>query len=302
MIVTVCADKGSPGVTTLATVLGLVWPGPRAVVEADTAGSDLSFRLRPAVNGGVLGGRLAPDPSIAVLATAARLGLTDAGPLPYAQDTSLGVPVVPGVLSAERFRALRSLWPQVADGTGGVGGDGDRRRGAAAPTIIRRCRWRGRRRWCCCSPRPPWRGCITCGIGSPNCPARSATRRGPARTWGWWSPGRSGTAASGVEQVRQVLASIGSPAPVIGFVARDPAGAGGLWAGELTRRFAGSELVRSVRATAESVLAGWPELLPRTPTVSPGDGDGGHVGDGDPAHGGVAVAESAGPVMEGTRS
>ena len=48
MIVTVCADKGSPGVTTLATVLGLVWPGPRVVVEADTAGSDLSFRLRPA--------------------------------------------------------------------------------------------------------------------------------------------------------------------------------------------------------------------------------------------------------------
>ena len=72
MIVSVCADKGSPGVTTLATVLGLVWPGPRAVVEADTAGSDLSFRLRPAAtNGGVLGGRLAPDPSIAVLATAA---------------------------------------------------------------------------------------------------------------------------------------------------------------------------------------------------------------------------------------
>ena len=32
---------------------------------------------------------------------------------------------------------------------------------------------------------------------------------------------------SGMEQVRQVLASIGSPAPVIGFVAHDPAGARG---------------------------------------------------------------------------
>ena len=31
VIVSVCADKGSPGVTTLATVLGLVWPGPRVV-------------------------------------------------------------------------------------------------------------------------------------------------------------------------------------------------------------------------------------------------------------------------------
>ena len=35
--------------------------------------------------------------------------------MPYAQDTTLGVPVVPGVLSAERFRALRGLWPRVAD-------------------------------------------------------------------------------------------------------------------------------------------------------------------------------------------
>ena len=80
MIVSVCSDKGSPGVSTLATVLGLVWPGPRVVVEADTAGSDLSFRLRPtAADSGVLGGHLAPDPSIASLATAARLGLTEAG-------------------------------------------------------------------------------------------------------------------------------------------------------------------------------------------------------------------------------
>ena len=96
-----------------------------------------------------------------------------------------------------------------------------------------------------------------------------------------------------------MLASIGSPAPVIGFVARDPAGAGGLWVGELTRRFAGSELVRSVRATAESVLAGWSELLPAPPPEAVGDGVG-RDGDGDRAH--DDVAESAGPVMEGTRS
>ena len=71
---------------------------------------------------------------------------------------------------------------------------------------------------------------------------------------------------SSMEQVRQVLASIGSPAPVIGFVARDPAGARGLWAGELTRRFTGSDLVRTARATAESVLAAWPELVPTVAT------------------------------------
>ena len=30
----------------------------------------------------------------------------------------------------------------------------------------------------------------------------------------------------------------------------------------MTRRFAGSDLVRSARAIAESVLAAWPELIP----------------------------------------
>ena len=298
MIVTVCADKGSPGVTTLATVLGLVWPGPRAVVEADTAGSDLSFRLRPATNGGVLGGRLAPDPSIAVLATAARLGLTDAGPLPYAQDTSLGVPVVPGVLSAERFRALRSLWPQVASELAGW-------TGTAIVDVGRLTHDH---------PALPVAGASSVVLlltpatleGLYHVRDRvielSGTLGDPARTrpnLGVVVTGEVRDRRSGIEQVRQVLASIGSPAPVIGFVARDPAGAGGLWVGELTRRFAGSELVRSVRATAESVLAGWSELLPAPPPEAVGDGVG-RDGDGDRAH--DDVAESMGPVMEGTRS
>ena len=48
-----------------------------------------------------------------------------------------------------------------------------------------------------------------------------------------------------------MLASIGSPVPVVGFLAQDPAGAQGLWAGVMTRRFAGSDLVRSTRVIAE---------------------------------------------------
>jgi len=301
VIVSVCADKGSPGVTTLATVLGLVWPGARVVVEADTAGSDLSFRLRPATTNGVLGGRLAPQPSVAVLATAARLGLTDAGPLPYAQDTSLGVQVVPGVLSADRFRALRSLWPQVATGLAGWAGTAIVDLGRLTPD----------------SPVVPMARASTAVLlltpatleglyhvrdrvaelsGTLGDPARPRPNLGVVVT------GEVRDRRSAVEQVRQVLASVGSPAPVIGFVAHDLAGAKGLWAGELTRRFAGSELVRSVRATAEAVLAGWPELLPSpTPTVPVGDSmPPNHGAGGDPAHG--ADAESAGPVMEGTRS
>ena len=107
---------------------------------------------------------------------------------------------------------------------------------------------------------------------------------------------------SSLEQVRQVLASIGSPAPVVGFVADDPAGARGLWAGELTRRFAGSELVRSVRATAQSVLATWPDLTPATPTVPAAAGDGAAPANGDANATAGQVQTTAGPAMEGARS
>lgn len=111
MIVAVCSDKGSPGVSTLAMALGLVWPGDRVVLDADTAGGDLPFRLW---TGDADQQRLAPSPSIAELAAAARLGLSASGPVPFAQECSLGVPVVPGMFSADRFRPLRGLWPRVA--------------------------------------------------------------------------------------------------------------------------------------------------------------------------------------------
>ena len=298
MIVSVCADKGSPGVTTLATVLGLVWPGPRVVVEADTAGSELSFRLRPALNGGVLGGRLAPDPSIAMLATAARLGLTNIGPMPYVQDTTLGVPVVTGVLSAERFRALRSHWPQLAKELAAWSGTAIVDLGRLTPDSPVLPVARASTAVLLLTPATleglyHMRDRVAELSGTLGDPARPRSSLGVVVT------GDVGDRRSSIEQVRQVLASIGSPAPVIGFVAYDPAGAKGLWAGELTRRFAGSELVRSVRATAEAVLAGWPELLPVPPPEPVGDGTG-VDGEPDPEHG--AAAESAGPVMEGTRS
>jgi hypothetical protein len=45
--VTLCSAKGSPGVTTLACVLGAVWPTERAVVvaECDPSGGDLAGRF-----------------------------------------------------------------------------------------------------------------------------------------------------------------------------------------------------------------------------------------------------------------
>jgi hypothetical protein len=61
MIVAVCSDKGSPGASALAVALGLVWPGRRAVVEADPSGGVLGFRMRHAESGEVL----KPDPTVA---------------------------------------------------------------------------------------------------------------------------------------------------------------------------------------------------------------------------------------------
>ena len=259
MIVSVCSDKGAPGVSTLAVALGMVWPGDRVVVEADTAGSDLSFRLHPAVPG-TPGAHLAPDPSIAGLATAARLGLSSAGPLPFAQDTSLGVPVVPGVLSAERFRALRSLWP-------GLG------QALAA-----------------------WPGTVLADLGrlSPGSPAAAVatastavlllTRAdleglfhlrdkvvelagmvGPARR-------REGAGRGGGDRPGEAAAGRGGAGGAGAGLDRVTGPGAGLLhrttrrrrsncgRGVVTRRLAGSDLVRSARSVAESVLATWPAL------------------------------------------
>lgn len=294
MIVSVCGDKGAPGVSTLATVLTLVWPGERVLLEADTAGSDLSFRLRPAGSGGVLGGHLAPDPSIAASATAARLGLTAEGPLPYAQSTSLGIHAVPGVLSSERFRALGSLWQRVAGElcawSGTVIADlGRLHLGGAAMSLARASTVVIVLTTANLEGLYHVRDQVAELSGATGDPTRDRPSVGVVVT------GEVRDQRSSFEQVRQVLASIGSPAPVVGFIARDPAGARGLWAGELNRRLAGSELVRSARRTAELVLATWPAL---TPATSPDPAPAGDLRDGvDPA-----TQDSAGPVMEETRT
>lgn len=257
MIVAVCSDKGSPGVTTLSMTLGIVWPGDRAVVDADTAGGDTPFRLWTKDREH----RLAPSPSIAELAAAARLGLSAAGPLPLSQECSLGVPVVPGMLSADRARPLRGLWPrlaaQSADWSGTVIADLGRLQpgnpavsmavNAEAVLVVTRVDLEGLARL---------RERVAELAATVGDPSRERTPVGVVVT----APPRHRTFA--VQQVRQVLLSIGSPVQVVGWLAQDPAGAQALWDGRWSRRLAGSDLVRSARTVAESVLATWPALLP----------------------------------------
>ncbi len=126
VIVAVAADKGAPGVTTAALTLGMVWPTDRVLLEADPSGADLPFQLH--VPGG---GRLAPQRSVTELANGARMG--SAEPVSaYAQDTTLGVAVVPGALGPETFRGTANLWPRIAAICRGVAGHGDRGSGPGA--------------------------------------------------------------------------------------------------------------------------------------------------------------------------
>jgi len=270
----------------LAASLSLVWPGERVLVDADTAGGDLPFRLW---GGGSGRERLSSSPSVASLATAARLGLTAAGPRPFAQDTSLGVPVVPGALSAERFRPLRAMWPRVAAELaawpGTVIADLGRlqpgndalpvAQKSTAVLLVTRVDLEG---------LAHLRDRVVELAGSVGDPGRDRSPVGVVVT------GPLKARRFSVEQASQVLASIGSPVPVVGFLAHDPAGAQGLWAGVMTRRFAGSDLIRSTRAIAESVLASWPSLIPAvTPAAGP-DGSG------------AGSAEAAASTLEGSRS
>jgi hypothetical protein len=72
---------------------------------------------------------------------------------------------------------------------------------------------------------------------------------------------RPGDGRAAVGAVRQVLEAAGSPIPILGVFAEDPAGAAALAAGQLSRRLLGSELIRSGRSLAEKALTWWPQLL-----------------------------------------
>jgi hypothetical protein len=108
MLIALCSDKGSPGVTTTALALGSAWATRVVVVEADLAGGDLSIRLRP--NGAAL-----PEaPTLLTVATAAR-----AHPEPdvlskHAHALSARVGVVPAPIGHEQMASVGD-WAPLTD-------------------------------------------------------------------------------------------------------------------------------------------------------------------------------------------
>jgi hypothetical protein len=263
VIVTVCADKGSPGVTTLATALAMAWPGERLVLEADPSGGDLAFRARQPG-----GGLLAGDPSVLTLAADARTGLPDGVFARYAQATTWGVPVIQGAPGAAGFAPARNLWPAVAAEAarwpGTVIADLGRlqpgnaalpvAKASTAVLVLARVSVESlfhlRERI----------GDLAAAVGDPS------RARNPVAVV---VSARRKDSAGAVRQVTRMLEAVGSPIPVAGVFAEDAAAARELAAGEMTRRLTGSDLLRSAGELATVVRAWWPHLAGSGPSGGP---------------------------------
>lgn len=267
MILTICSDKGSPGVSTAAVALSVMWPGERVLLEADPSGGDLSLRLRTPQ-----GENLPLDRSVTSVAADAREGLPAGALARYAQLTSLGFPVLLGPMSAEGFEPMARLWPQVAAAAhawpGTVIADLGRLQlrhasspvAAAATTVLLLTRaatsedlFHVRQRAHELAGR--------LGQGpygrSPLVVAVVAGSRA--------APGR-------VAQVQQALGAQAttSTVPVAGFIAYDDKAAEALRDGLVTKRLLGSDLLKSAKELAQTLTSWFPELvgMPAPPVVS----------------------------------
>lgn len=257
MIIAVCSDKGAPGVTTLATVLGLVWPGGATVLEADPSGGDLTFRLRSALSPAQ--DFLHTEPSVFTLAADARTGLAGGDVARYGQVSTLGVRVIPGPLRAERSTSLRPLWSGVAQQLAS----------SPDPVIVDLGRVQpGHAAW------PLAQSAIAVLVlarpdpeGLYHVRERAAEL---AHDLGGADQDRNPVAVvilteakqqrSLLGQVGYVLEAAGLPIPVAGWMADDPAGVAALRGGEMNRTLRASALLRSVTELATSMIRLWPHL------------------------------------------
>jgi len=109
MLIAVCSDKGSPGVTTVALALAAGWPDPAHVVEADVYGGDLAVRLRTR-----WGAPLPPTPTLLTLAAAARSSSDPDLVGRYAVAFTPRLRVLPAHLVAEQATGITQSWQPLA--------------------------------------------------------------------------------------------------------------------------------------------------------------------------------------------
>lgn len=107
MLVAVCADKGSPGVTTASMVLAAVWPRQVVMVELDPAGGDVAILAKLES-----GAPVAASPGLVGLAAASRIRSNDPALVEeHTQTLRGGVRTVPGLTVAEQTAGMTALWP-----------------------------------------------------------------------------------------------------------------------------------------------------------------------------------------------
>jgi hypothetical protein len=254
VIVAVGSDKGSPGATTLATVLGLIWPGDRVVCELDPRGADLPFRLmRPG------GQHMAATPSIVTLAIDARPGAAAPRLENYAQPTVLGVPVIRGEVSTRAtskvaphlpaIAAAAAAWPGtvIADVGSVQPGNPALAVAKAAVTVL-------------LVTRPSVEGLahLRDRVGELGEQVGDPGRVRPSIGVVLVADSRDERAA--IARTRELLDSVGAPVPVVGAVAHDPAGAAALWSEPLSKRLAKNSLVRSAERLVTEIWRLWPEF------------------------------------------
>ncbi len=122
-LIVLCSAKGSPGVTTTALAMTLVWPRPVLLVEADPAGGDILA--------GYLRGHLSGDRGLLHLAIAARHGrlaeefnhhLVNLNRRP----TGAARLLLPGLGSPAQIATVAPAWDEIAaylSGLADAGGD-----------------------------------------------------------------------------------------------------------------------------------------------------------------------------------
>lgn len=260
MIVAVCADKGSPGVTTAATALAMVWSDPRLLLEADPSGGDLAFRARRPDGGGLL----AAEPGLLALAADARTGTVPADALSrYAQPTAWGVPVVVGPASSHAYAPMRNLWPAVATAAEAWPGTaiadlGRLHPGTPALTLAREATAVLVLARLNVGSLYHLRDRVTELAHTIGDPSRD---RNPVAVMVLARPPE---AAEAVRQVTRMLEAVGSPIPVAGAIAVDPKASQRLRHGELPRRVERTDLFRSATDLAATICQWWPQLAPHS--------------------------------------
>jgi hypothetical protein len=264
VIIAVGADKGSPGVTTLAVLLGMAWLGRRVALELDPRGADLPLRLP-----GADGRPLAASPSVTTLAVDTRPGGPARCLLDYAQPSAAGVPVIAGEISSDRFTGLAAHLPAITAAAAGWDGaviadvgcvqpwnPAMRLAHAAAVTVLV-----SRADTASLGHLRERVELLAAELGGP------ARIRPPLAVAVRAEPGEDSAAGA---RVAKLLASVGSPVPVLGVLPCDPAGCAALWAGRVPARAARRGVFAAARTLAGRLRQWWPELT--EPAAPPAGG------------------------------